>query len=743
MTNLFHKASWICDPQKRRAPIFEKCFQVKGGVETGILYATAMGVYEVYLNDVRIDNSYMKPGWTEYKKRLQYQTFDVSASLKPGENKLTAYVASGWCVGEIGHEGYRNFWADQVEFLAQLVIAYPNESQEIIATDATWQAGEGMLIYSEIYDGISFDARRTPQNFCNAVKTGRSKENLIPQEGAPVRVTDTLSPVALLRTPKGETVLDFGQNMTGIMRFSLNAHAGDRVEISCAEVLDPNGNFYTENYRSAKSKLTYICKEGTQEFEPQLTFFGFRYIRLDAWPQKADTLEDVKSFRALVLHSDMKRTGYFNSSHALLNQLFHNIVWGQRGNFLDVPTDCPQRNERLGWTGDAQAFVKTASYNYDVRQFFKKWLRDMAVSQFEDGGIPNIVPNVFQLPEQRCSAAWADAVMICTWQMYLTYGDRELLKEMFPCMQKWVEYIRAQGENKYLWNTGEHFGDWLGLDLDEETAKEQAKRGYYSGATNQYLIATAFYAYDVALLIKAGEILGEDMREYQELYDHIKTAFRKEFIKDNVLTSDTQTAWVLALHFGLLPNPKEGAKHLLSLIKKTGHMTTGFVGTPYLLHVLHNNGYTKEAYSLLLREEYPSWLYSVKMGATTMWEHWDGIRPDGSMWGAEMNSFNHYAYGAVGDWLYEVAAGIQLDEKKPGFQHIIFAPAPDARLGFVEASIEAKNGTVSSSWHIEGDEIRYRFGVPKGSTATIVLNEKQFEVSEGEHEYLFAYEGRY
>lgn len=739
MTKPLSRACWICDPQKRRAPVFQKCFLVNGAIEAAILHATAMGVYEVYLNGVRIDDSYMKPGWTEYEKRLQYQAFDVSAYVKPGENKLTVYVASGWAVGEIGHEGYQNFWADQVELLAQLVVTYQNNNQDIIATDAAWQVGEGELICSEIYDGECYDARRTPQNFCNAVETGRGKENLIAQEGLPVRVIDEFAPIALIRTPKGETVLDFGQNMTGIIGFSITAHAGDLAELSCAEVLDSNGNFYTENYRSAKSKILYTCKEGEQYYQPMLTFFGFRYIRLDAWPQKADTLEDVKGFRALALHSDMKRTGYFNCSNALVNQLFCNILWGQKGNFLDIPTDCPQRNERLGWTGDAQAFVKTASYNFNVRQFFKKWLRDMAAAQFADGGIPNIVPNVYKRPEQRCSAAWADAAIICPWQMYLTYGDRELLAEQFPCMQKWVEYIRAQGENEYLWNTGEHFGDWLGLDNDEETAREQAKRGYYSGATDPYLIATAFYAHDVELLIRAGEVLGRDMQEYKDLYAHIKAAFQQEYIRNGVLTSDTQTAWVLALHFRLLPDPEHGARHLLSLIQQTGHMTTGFVGTPYLLHVLHDNGYTEEAYSLLLREEYPSWLYPVKMGATTMWEHWDGIRPDGSMWPADMNSFNHYAYGAVGDWLYEVAAGIQIDEKHPGFEHIIFSPAPDRRLGFVEASIETEKGMVSSSWRIEGGQIRYRFGVPQGTTATVLLKEKSFEICQGEYEYLLPY----
>ncbi len=734
----FSNAEWIIDPRARPAPVFRKTFTAHGAA-AATLAATAMGVYEITLNGARVDDGYMKPGWTEYKTRLQYQEFDVADALRDGENTLCVCVAPGWCVGEIGHEGYRNFWAKQVECLAQLTITDHAGNTQVIATDESWQVGIGEVIESELYAGEQYDARRTPRDWVAVARSGRGKENLIPQEGAPVRVADVLPPVALIRTPKGERVLDFGQNMTGTLHIELTAHAGDRVELSCAEVLDADGNFYTENYRSAQSKIRYLCKEGAQEYEPRLTFFGFRYIRLDAWPGAAESLADCSGVSARVLHTEMKRIGRFQCSDPLVNQLFQNIIWGQKGNFLDIPTDCPQRNERLGWTGDVLAFAKCASYNFDVDRFFRKWLRDMAASQSKDGAIPYVVPDVFRKPEQRASAAWGDAAVFCPWQMYVSYGDRALLSELFPCMQKWVEYIRAQGEDECLWNTGWHFGDWLALDLDEETFKKQAAHGVYTGATDMHLIAPAFYAQDVAILVKAGEALGKDMREYRVLHEKIRAAFQKEFIRDGMITSDTQTAWVLALRFGLLDDPTAGARHLVALLSETGHMTTGFVGTPHLLHVLHENGYTEEAYSLLLRRDYPSWLYPVTKGATTMWEHWDGIRPDGTLWSADMNSFNHYAYGAVGDWMYEVAAGIAPDEAQPGFAHIHFAPAPDRRLQFVRASIETQRGTVASEWEIHGDTVCYCFHVPRGATAEIRIAGQQFSVREGEHRYQFPY----
>ena len=720
--NSIKDAAWIKNTKEmgETVPVFRRNFSVDKQVKNAVLEITSLGVYEAVLNGTRVGDFILAPGWTSYFKRLQYQEYDVTQLLH-NENTLDVCVGPGWCFGRI-NKNLRSLWNDATALLASLTISYEDGTFDFINTDETWRTSESPIRASDFYDGEIFDARVKPSDFKSAGLYTFGKDMLIPQEGEIVREQERLAPVALLHTPAGETVVDFGQNLTGYVEIQMNAKPGDVVEYSHAEVLDKDGNFYTANLRSAKQKITYICGGGEGTYKPHLTFQGFRYIRLEQWPGDVN----LQSFTAIVVHSDMKRTGHFECSSALVNKLYSNIIWGQKGNYLDIPTDCPQRDERLGWTGDAQVFVRAASYNFNVERFFIKWLRDLAADQDEDGGMPHVVPTTTR--KGGSSAAWGDAAVMCPWQLYLSYGNLSILSEQFESMRKWIEYIRAHGSSEYLWDDGKHFGDWLDLEAPE---------GAYAGATDKNLIACAFYAYSTSLLIKAGHALGRDMAEYERLHDGIVKAFRETYLKDGLPVCNTQTAHVLTLRFGLAEDSRKVAASLAEKVRKNGNkLTTGFVGTPYLLHVLTENGYEELAYSLLLQEEFPSWLYSVRQGATTIWEHWDGLKPDGSMWSPDMNSFNHYAYGAVADWMFGVMAGIQTDENQPGFRHIIFKPVTDPRLSYVKASIDTRFGTVASEWKRSEGKTIYLFSVPQGCTATVDLAGNLSVICAGTHEFI-------
>lgn len=723
MTNIA-AANWI-KPEKEygeRCPLFKRQFSIIKEVKCATLSITALGVYEAELNGQRVGEFILAPGWTSYQHRLQYQTYDVTSMIQE-KNDLHIMVGKGWCVGRIGYENKSNNWHEYTGILGILEITYLDDSKEVILTDESWKVTKSPILWSEIYDGESYDARVIAEEEEAVAIFEHSKEILISQQGEEVKEIESVQPVKMIVTPKGERVIDFGQNLTGYVAFEIDAKAGEQVAYSHAEVLDHEGNFYTANLRAAKQQIFYTCKEGKQSYKPHFSFQGFRYIRLDSWSGEID----LADFKAIVVHSNMRRTGYFECSNPMINQLFKNIIWGQKGNFLDVPTDCPQRDERLGWTGDAQVFIRTASYNYNVQKFFEKWLTDLKVEQFEDGGVPAVIPNM--LGESGAnSSAWGDAAVICPWQIYLTYGNQEVLVDQFESMKRWIDYIRAQGEDEYLWQTGHHYGDWVGLDAPE---------GSYRGATDEGLIATAFYAYSTGLFIKAGKVLGKDMASYEALYQNVRRAFNETYLNSDEMAYNTQTAYALMLYFDLVDNKAEIAAKLAQHVKANGNkLTTGFVGTPYLLHALSQNGYAEIAYSLLLQEEYPSWIYSIKQGATTIWEHWDGLKPDGSMWSTDMNSFNHYAYGACADWMYGVMAGINTTEEQPGFKHILFKPVIDRRLDYVKASIETKEGIVASSWNKKGDQIEYRFIVPSGTTATICIEEMTYRVEAGEYTYI-------
>lgn len=714
------KGKWIGPAQSMGdvCPVFAREFS-KGDfpgkeVESVQLQVTALGVYEAQLNGKRVGDYVLAPGWTSYETRHQYQCYDIT-ELVEDRNRLEITVGKGWyrspVPGWITEEGKAQRAAIPAGLIAEIKITFTDTTTAVIPTDETWQAAESRIRFSEIYDGEVYDASFEVSDYQPVVLLERTTGNLIPQQGEKITEHEYVKAARYFTAPNGEVVVDFGQEVTGYIQFTVDAKAGEKVEISHGEVLDKDGNFYNANYRSAKSKIYYTCCDGVQTYKPKMTFFGFRYIRLDQFPGTPC----ADQFYAVAVHSDMKRTGRLRSSNPLLNQLFSNIIWGQKGNFLDVPTDCPQRDERMGWTGDAQAFVKTASYNFDVDRFFTKWLADMAADQRPDGSIGHVVPTLYV---GSGSAAWDDAAAICPWQIYLTYGDKEILRQQFDCMKKYIGFITNTTKDPYLWTGGEHYEDWLGLD---------APVGSYKGSSRADFIASAFYAYSTSLVVKAGRVLGEDVSEYERLYQGIVDTFRKTFTDYR-----TQTEHVLAVHFGLAEDPQKTADALAEMIKACGSkLQTGFVGTPYLLHVLSSYGHTELAYTLLLRTEYPSWLYPVTKGATTVWEHWDGIMENGDFWSTDMNSFNHYAYGAVADWVYEAAAGIQTVEDAPGFARVKIAPQPDSRLDWLEASIETRKGTVRSLWKQEEGRIRYEITTP--SPAEIVIAGETIEVGAGDY----------
>lgn len=694
--------TWICPANDLGDPaaVFGTSFVFEKKITHANLTITAMGVYEAKLNGKRVGQFVMAPGWTSYHKRLQYQEYDITDLLTTGQNKIEVTVGKGWYHGRIPGWGgcvYQDeLRARPFGFTAQITLTFEDGSTQILSTDESWKVSDGPVRLSEIYDGEIYNATKAPALDQAVTVFDGPTDTLIPQQGEEVHEQERLAVKNSFVTPKGEIVLDFGQNLTGYVELCVNAKAGDCVDLSFAEVMDKEGNFYTENYRGAKAQYHYICKDGVQTWHPSLTFYGFRYIRVNAFPGGVSAAKP-EDFTAIAVHSDMKRTGFLSSSNPLLNQLFSNIIWGQKGNFLDVPTDCPQRDERLGWTGDAQVFVRTACLNYDAEKFFTKWLADLAADQHEDGYVGHVIPDLLQSPQ--ASSAWGDAATVCPWQVYLAFGNPQILRNQYQSMKQWVSYITTTTTTKYLWTGGTHYGDWLGLD---------APSGSYKGSSNEDLIASAFYAYSTSLVIKAGTVLGEDVSELKELYANIVRTFQETWP-----TYNTQTECVLAAHFKLAKDCQAAADQLADMVRSCGtKLQTGFVGTPYLLHVLSDYGHTDLAWDLLLHTKYPSWLYPVTKGATTIWEHWDGIMEDGNFWSKDMNSYNHYAYGSVADWVYGVAAGILPRTDAPGYAKVTIAPHPDKRLDWLRAELDTRHGHISSFWTKEDDSWRYEITVP-------------------------------
>ena len=710
-------------------PLLRTRFTVSRAIASATVYITAHGLYEARLNGQRIGDAYLTPGWTSYKKRLQYEAYDVTPLLHKGPNAIGALLGNGWYRGTIGFDTQHYVYGKDNSLLLQLIIRYKDGSSDTFATGPGWRSSTGEVRSSEIYNGERIDHRFVKSgwslpDYDDSQWTPVQTEdfpmtNLIATCNEPVRKHETFPALRVITTPKGEQVLDFGQNLVGWVVVRVKGHPADSLRLSHAEVLDKQGNFYTDNLRKAKAQDIYIlgsrqnaADSGYEVFEPHFTFHGFRYVRVEGWNGPID----LHAFTAVALYSDMPKTGTFTCSDPLINQLQHNIEWGQQGNFLDVPTDCPQRDERLGWTGDAQVFSRTAAFNRGVENFFTKWLKDVAADQLPSGAVPFVIPNV---TGNGTSAGWADVATIIPWNVYLAYGDQRVLENQYPSMKAWVEYIRAQAKDD-LWNTGFDFGDWLFYrPFDDNDGR--------SAVTDKYLIAQCFYAHSTQLLINAADVLGkkDDVAAYSALLKRIKTAFLHEYVTPSGrLVSGTQTAYVLALQFDMLPEElrEQAVQRLVKNIQDYNyHLTTGFLGTPYLCHVLSDFGYVSVAYRLLMQDTYPSWLYPVKMGATTIWERWDGIKPDSTFETAGMNSFNHYAYGAIGDWMYRVIAGIDTYAADPGYHHSRIDPHPGGGLTEASADLQTGYGLLSSHWRMNGDTLLMDLVIPANTTSSVYI----------------------
>ena len=721
-------ASWITMENEKETGVskpahyYRNEFSLNKKVSSARVYVTSLGLYELYLNGQKVGDDLFTPGWTSYNKRLQYQTYDVTEMLR-AENAIGAIVGDGWYRGTITSVRGRPCYGEKIALLVQLTINYTDGTSETITTDINWKVATGPILESDIYNGEKYNANLEMPGWSSAgfkdeawqpvALPDHPKDILVAPQGLSVRAIEEIKPVNILKTPKGETVYDMGQNMVGWVRLKVKGNKGDEVILKFAEVLDKEGNFYMENLRAAKCTDTYILKgEGEEIYEPTFTFHGFRFVQIEGIKSKPS----LDQITGVVIHSDMTPTGSFVCSDPMINQLQKNIVWGQKGNFLDVPTDCPQRDERMGWTGDIQVFSPTAAFNFDVAAFFTRWTKDLAADQLPDGMVTDVVPdNRFG---RGGSTAWGDAAIIVPWTNYLVYGDKRILEVQYSSMKGWVDYMTSRAGDDHLWTGDKHYGDWLAF---------ATTRSDYPGATTEKdLIATAYYRYSSNLLAKIAKIIGNDTDagKYSELSENIKRAFISEFVTPaGRLVSNTQTAYVLALSFDLLPDelvPKAAA-YLADDVRKMGHLTTGFVGTPLLCKALSDHGYADLAFMLLNRKEYPSWLYPVTQGATTIWERWDGQKPDGTFQTTGMNSFNHYAYGAIGEWLYTYVAGIRMDEQNPAYKHFFLSPQSGGGLTHAKAEFKSVYGKISSNWEISEGNFNYQIEIPANTTAAVTL----------------------
>ena len=712
------------------SPHFRKEFLTTKTVATARIYVTSHGFYELQLNGKKVGDQVLTPGWTSYGKRLQYQVYDVTNMLLKGNNAIGAVLGDGWYRGTLAWGNNWAIYGKRLGVLFQLKITYTDGSESMVISDETWKASnDGAIRMNDIYNGETFDATKKLIGWNNTgyddknwqhVKIGYyNNVNLIASEGSPIRKIQEIKPVKIFRTPKGKLIADMGQNMVGWLRLKVSGKKGTVVTLRHAEVMDKYGEFYTTNLRVAKCQVIYTLDgTGEESYEPRFTFMGFRFVEISGFPGELK----VDNLTGVVVHSDMAVTGSYECSNPLINQLQHNIQWGQKGNFVDVPTDCPQRDERLGWTGDAQAFCRTAAFNMDVSSFFTKWFKDIAADQKPGGEVPDVIPDILNKQDAlsaQPSSGWGDVSVIAPWTMYLVYGDKDFLVNQYQSMKAWVEYIRKKAGDSYIWKGGSKYGDWLFYHPPVNNHTEP------DGYTDHDFIATAFYAYSTSILAEAAKALGktDDAKMYADLFNKIKDVFINEYItKAGRVGTNSQTSFVLALKFNLLPENlrAKAAEFLVNDIKsRNNHLSTGFLGTPYLCHVLSDNGYTDTAYDLLLQETYPSWLYPVKMGATTIWERWDGEKTDSTFQDPGMNSFNHYAYGAIGDWMYRVSAGIET--MGPGYKHIILQPHPSWKLTYSRASFESSYGTIASGWERKDGKVIIKVMIPANTSATIIL----------------------
>ena len=703
------------------SPYLRKEFSLDRTVRRARLYATARGVYELSINGARVGEDVLAPGWTDYDQRIQYQTYDVTSLLEDGPNSLGGVLGDGWYSGFVGfdpkHRGA--LYGPRPQLLAQLDVEYEDGTTERIATDGSWRCSTGPILFSDLLMGESYDARKEMSGWAEpgfdasewygveAAEIGDT--NLVAQPDEGVRVTEEVEAKTVTEPENGVYVFDLGRNIVGWVRLRVEGEAGTEVALRHAEALNPNGTIYTTNLRSARATDHYVLAgDGEEVYEPRFTFHGFRYVEVTGYPGEP-TLGAVTG---RVVHSATLPTGSFECSSQMVNELQENILWGQRGNFLSVPTDCPQRDERLGWMGDAQVFVRTASFNMDVAAFFEKWMVDVEDAQSPEGAFPDVAPLLIGsgLIDLRWGApAWGDAGVIVPWTIYRTYDDTRIVERHYDAMTRWMEYLHEANPNLIRNNRmGNNYGDWL------------SPRGDH---TPKHLLATAYWAYDAKLMAEMAQATGrhENAKEYSDLNERIKAAFNEAYVaSDGRIEGDTQTCYLLSLHMDLLPVELRpaAAEHLVRTIEREDwHLSTGFVGVGYLCPVLTETGHTDVAYRLLNNETYPSWGYTIKNGATTIWERWDGWTEENGFQSPNMNSFNHYSLGSVGEWLYRYVAGIDLGT--PGYGSIVIRPWPGGSLTHARGEYDSVRGRISSSWKIEDDRFVLDVTIPPNTTATV------------------------
>ncbi|MGW0074788.1 alpha-L-rhamnosidase [Streptomyces cellulosae] len=681
----------------------------RGKVRRARLYVTALGLYEAHLNGVRVGRDQLAPGWTDYRTRVQYQTHDVTELVRSGGgNALGVYLAPGWYAGNVGMFGPHQY-GEHPALLVQLEVDYADGSTQRVVSDTGWSASTGPVVSADLLDGETYDARKETPGWTSAgfddtgwlgvgEADGVVPERVVAQVDAPVRVTQELTPVGVSEPRPGVFVFDLGRNMVGSVRLRVRGGAGTVVRLRHAEVLDPDGTVYTANLRSAKATDTYVLKGGgTETYEPRFTFHGFRYVEVTGFPGTPT----VRAVTGRVMHTDAPATLTFATDSPMLNQLHSNITWGQRGNFLSVPTDTPARDERLGWTGDINVFAPTAAYTMESARFLAKWLTDLRDAQTTEGSFTHVAPDVGRLGDG--AAGWGDAGVTVPWALYQAYGDVRVLQDAWPSVVAWLGYLEEHSDG--LLRPAEGFGDWL--NVDDETPKD--------------VIATAYFAHVADVAARMARELGRDPAPYEDLFGRVRDAFRSAYVDAaGRVKGDTQTAYVLALSMGLVPDELRGAAagRLVALIEaRDWHLSTGFLGTPRLLPVLTDTGHTEVAYRLLTRRTFPSWGYQIERGATTMWERWDSLRPDGTFQDPGMNSFNHYAYGSVGEWMYAHIAGIA--PGRPGYREVVVRPRPGGGIDGARATLTSVRGPISTRWKRRGGRFELTCSVPANTTAQV------------------------
>lgn len=725
------EAGWIgCDDTQSRHPLFTKELRLPGRVKKARLLVCGLGLYEAYINGEKVGEELLTPYCNNYRSWLQYQTWDVTQMCTREKLRLQVLLGNGWYRGRFSYDEHtgKGYYGDEWKLIAELRVEYEDGGTQVFGTDESWQVERSHITDSNLYDGEHVDdtLRESAPEQARPVQAPAAP--LMERLSTPVTVRQELPVAELIHTPAGELVLDLGQNIAGSFRLRVKEPAGSRIRLQFGEILQ-QGNFYRENLRTARAEYTYVSDGGEHVLMPHFTFYGYRYVKVEGIPSLKK-----EDFTGLVLCSELTQSGFITTGNELVNRLILNTLWGQKGNFLDVPTDCPQRDERMGWTGDAQVFSATACYQMDSYAFFKKYLFDMGTEQaMAQGRVPQVVPS---FGYENTSCAWGDAACIIPWNLYRFYGDRQILEEQYESMKGWVDYMTRVDGQDYGWRRHFHFGDWLALDgpggIDG-----------VMGGTDVGFIASTYYRYSTQLLARAARVLGreQEAQDYEALAEKILQGIRQEYFSPTGRCCiDTQTGLLLALRHGLSVDPEKTRRMLVQKLEdNNGMLQTGFVGTPLLCEELTRMGREDMAFRLLLNEEYPGWLYEVKLGATTIWERWNSVLADGSISSTGMNSLNHYAYGSIVEWIYSRCAGILQDETQPGFRRVIFCPQVCAQLGSVDARYDSASGLWACSWRISDENyLEVKVTVPFGCSGELILPLAPESVFEEKQNPLFA-----